>query len=149
MNKEYYTVQQIAQLLDLHEKTVQRYIREGKIKAQKVGKSWRVAKENLDTFTGKSKEQAKSLQKARTKKRPKGRVIVSAVVDIDDCTREEAIRISNTLTAVFTSRNFDFGNSTMHTQYIEQEIKLRIMLWGHIGFMENIIPSIGALVDHE
>ena len=147
MNKEYYTVQQIAQLLDLHEKTIQRYIREGKIKAQKVGKSWRVTKENLDEFTGMVQEEGDEAVKAAKNKGTEQRVIVSAVVDVDECNKEEAIRISNTLTAVLNSRNFDFGNSTMHTQYIEQEEKLRLMLWGHLEFMENIIASISALVD--
>ena len=147
MNKEYYTVQQIAQLLDLHEKTIQRYIREGKIKAQKVGKSWRVTKENLDEFTGIAEEEGDESVKTAKNKGPEQRVMVSAVVDVDECNKEEAIRISNTLTAVLNSRNFDFGNSTMHTQYIEQEEKLRLMLWGHLEFMENIIASISALVD--
>src|SRR6056297_521017 len=147
MNKEYYTVQQIAQLLDLHEKTIQRYIREGKIKAQKMGKSWRVTKENLDEFTGIAEDEDDESGKATKNKRTEQRVMVSAVVDVDECNKEEAIRISNTLTAVLNSRNIDFGNSTMHTQYIEQEEKLRLMLWGHLEFMENIIASISALVD--
>ena len=51
MNK-YYTVDQIAELLTLHPKTVQRYIREGKIIAQKVGKRWCVSENNLNKFTG-------------------------------------------------------------------------------------------------
>ena len=147
MNKVYYTVKQIAQLLELHEKTVQRYIREGKIKAQKVGKSWRISKENLDDFTGTAEDEGDESRKKMKYTRVGQKVMVSAVVDIDACEREEAIRISNTLTAVLNSRNFDFGNSSMHTQYIEQEKKLRLMLWGHLEFMENIIGSISALVD--
>jgi len=147
MNKGYYTVKQIAQLLELHEKTVQRYIREGKIKAKKVGKSWRISKENLDDFTGRSEEEGDESQKGTRYTGTHQRIMVSTVVDIDECEREEAIRISNTLTAVLNSRNFDFGNSTMHTQYIEQERKLRLMLWGHLEFMENMIASISALVD--
>jgi excisionase family DNA binding protein len=147
MFKEYYTVKQIAQLLDLHEKTIQRYIREGKIKARKVGKSWRVTKANLVRFTRIAEEEGDKSVKAAKNKDTDQRVMVSAVVDVDECNKEEAIRISNTLTAVLNSRNFNFGNSTMHTQYIEQEEKLRLMLWGHLEFMENIITSISTLVD--
>ncbi|MFW6263134.1 MAG: helix-turn-helix domain-containing protein [Thermotogota bacterium] len=147
MYREYYTVKQIAHLLELHEKTVQRYIREGKIKAQKVGKSWRISKDNLDDFTGKTEEEQDETRKKNNDMGIRPRAMVSTVVDIDECEREEAIRISNTLTAILNSRNFEFGNSTMHTQYIEQEKKLRLMLWGHLEFMENIIASISALVD--
>ena len=42
-----YTVEQIAELLSLHPKTVQRYIREGKIIANKVGKRWFISESNL------------------------------------------------------------------------------------------------------
>jgi len=146
MYKEYYTVKEIANILELHEKTVQRYVREGKIKAQKLGKSWRVTKESLDEFTGKSDGEGDESQKKVKSKWEEQRIMVSAVVDIDQCQREEAIRISNTLTAVLNSKNFDFGNCSMRTQYIEQEQKLRLMLWGHLKFMENIMASISTLV---
>lgn len=38
MNKDYYTVNQISNMLNIHPKTIQRYIREGKLRAAKVGK---------------------------------------------------------------------------------------------------------------
>src|SRR6056297_52839 len=124
MYKEYYTVKQIAESLDLHEKTIQRYIREGRIKAQKFGKSWRVKEEDLYEFTGEQNQSGKNTEETEHEER----VMVSAVVDIDDCGKDEAIRICNTLTAVLNSKTFEYGRSTMHTQYIETEGKLRLML---------------------
>ena len=43
MIEDYYTVEQISTMLKIHPKTVQRYIREGKLRATKIGKGWRVA----------------------------------------------------------------------------------------------------------
>ncbi|MBG0787603.1 MAG: helix-turn-helix domain-containing protein, partial [Anaerolineaceae bacterium] len=36
MVEKYYTVEQIAEIINLHPKTIQRYIREGRLNAQKV-----------------------------------------------------------------------------------------------------------------
>jgi excisionase family DNA binding protein len=43
VKETYYSVEQISQMLSIHPKTVQRYIREGKMRAAKIGKSWRVS----------------------------------------------------------------------------------------------------------
>jgi excisionase family DNA binding protein len=47
-----YTVSQAAGLLQPHEKTVQRYIREGKLPATKIGRSYRISGHDLSVFTG-------------------------------------------------------------------------------------------------
>ena len=146
MIKEYYTVQQVAAIVGLHEKTVQRYIREGRIKALKIGKSWRVTKKDLDDFTLMSKEQTAHKESNTQRIKSNNRMMVSAVMDIDDCDKEEAIRISNSLSAVMNSRNFDFHRCTFHTQYLEQEDKLRLMLWGHPQFIEHIMASVTVLI---
>lgn len=147
MNREYYTVKQIAKFLNLHEKTVQRYIREGLIKAQKFGKSWRVNEEDLNKFTGEATNEPDEAEDVGEGSKNDERVMVSAVVDIDNCDKDEAIRICNTLTALLNSKSFVYGKSTMHTQYIETERKLRLMLWGQLQFMENMINAVSALVN--
>ena len=50
MTEPYYSVEQIAAMLDMHPKTIQRYIREKRLKAQKIGKAWRVTGHDLSTF---------------------------------------------------------------------------------------------------
>jgi excisionase family DNA binding protein len=44
-------VEDIAKALDVNMETIRRYIRKGKLKAQKIGKRYYVSKENLITFT--------------------------------------------------------------------------------------------------
>jgi excisionase family DNA binding protein len=46
------TVQQAAQQLRLHPKTVLRYIREGRLRASRIGKGYRIAQADLDALTG-------------------------------------------------------------------------------------------------
>ena len=44
MEQKFYSVGEIARILGLHPKTVQRFIREGKLKARKIGRAWRVSR---------------------------------------------------------------------------------------------------------
>ena len=47
---ENYTTQQVADILQLKPKTIREYIKQGKIRAYKIGKSWRVTEEDLKEF---------------------------------------------------------------------------------------------------
>jgi excisionase family DNA binding protein len=49
-NSSFYTVGQVAKLLQVHWQTVLNYIKSGKLKAIKLGKGYRVQKKALDEF---------------------------------------------------------------------------------------------------
>jgi excisionase family DNA binding protein len=46
------TVEQAAEELKLHPKTVLRYIREGRLEATRIGKAYRIDRSKLDAFAG-------------------------------------------------------------------------------------------------
>ena len=46
----FFTTDQLAKILDLSMLTVRRYLREGKIKAVKIGQRWYISNKNLDIF---------------------------------------------------------------------------------------------------
>ncbi|MEU4725241.1 helix-turn-helix domain-containing protein [Nonomuraea dietziae] len=52
MPEQPYTVEQVANLLGLHVKTIRGYVRDGRLKATRIGKQYRIARHDLDTFTG-------------------------------------------------------------------------------------------------
>lgn len=45
-----YTVEDLVDMLKLSDKTVRVYLREGKIKARKIGLRWFITEENLKKF---------------------------------------------------------------------------------------------------
>ena len=45
-----YTLEEIAELLHITRRTLYSYVKEGKLKAVKVGKYWRVTEKNLEEF---------------------------------------------------------------------------------------------------
>ena len=141
MPESYYTVEKISEMLSIHPKTIQRYIREGKLRANKVGKGWRVSGHDLSVFMEQNRPNEIK------KEPPQTRVEVSAVVDMV-CGEHEAMRLTNLLNGALLSKPPEYGRSSMHTQYIPEQNKLRISLWGGIEFTEFVMTSIAHLTQN-
>jgi len=87
MSEEVYTVEQFAERLKLHPKTVLRFIREGRVRAVKVGRSWRILRSELEAFGGFSP--AANAAGVR----------VTAIVDVPDISAERAQRLAAFVTS--------------------------------------------------
>lgn len=144
MYERFYTVDQVSELLHMHPKTIQRYIREGKLRAAKIGKGWRISGHDLSLFTeGVAKTDSEGFGEAPRK----SRVQISSVIDIVYISKDAAIRIVNTLNAALNAKPSEYGSSSMSAQFIESERKVRITLWGGPDFMEVILSSINAMME--
>lgn len=143
MEKEFYTVDQIAKMLNIHPKTIQRYIREGKLRATKIGKSWRISGHDLSCFT----EKNEAVYSAKSEISVENRVKASSVIDITVINREEANRISNSLTAAMNVKPVECGHASLHTQFLEADNVLRITLWGNANFMSGIFSFVEIFVN--
>ena len=49
-DKELYSVRELEKILPITPLTIREYIRKGKIKGKKIGKSWFVLKQDLEAF---------------------------------------------------------------------------------------------------
>ncbi|MFD7641294.1 helix-turn-helix domain-containing protein [Kitasatospora sp. NPDC059795] len=83
--QEFYSVEDVAELLGLHVKTVRGYVRDGKLKAVRIGKQYRIARAEVEAFTGGGGAAGPS--------RAEVRVEVSAVVQLDGVGRGDADRL--------------------------------------------------------
>ena len=135
MDKKYYSVNEIANMLNLHQKTIQRYIREGKIKANKIGKAWRVEDNELKIF-------ANNIGITQlTDQKPK-QIKASTVIDIPISDKERANRIITALNGAMISKPLEYNFSSLHSQYIESENLVRLSIWGNLDFISSIISLI-------
>lgn len=125
-------------MLSIHPKTVQRYIREGKFRASKIGKSWRVSGHDLSRFTEENGNNFTEISESVTKQRIK----ISAVVDINVFNKNEANRIINSLTAAMNVKPPEYGTTSMHALFLEPDNTVRITLWGNIKFISAILNII-------
>lgn len=87
MSGVFLTVDQAAEQLKLHPKTVIRYIREGRLPAAKIGKSYRIERARLDAFAGVAAGSADTVMRA------------TCVVDIPGLRSEDAERLATFLGA--------------------------------------------------
>ncbi len=87
---ELYSVEQVADRLGLHVKTVRNYVREGRLKAVRIGKQYRIAREDLEAMTGRPEPPAEPVRRER-------HVEVSSIVEIDAISPETANRLTTSL----------------------------------------------------
>lgn len=140
MERDYLTVEQISEMLNIHPKTIQRYIREGKLRAIKVGKGWRVSGHDLSVFIESNKVDSEKFKAERT-------ITASSVIDIATNGTEDAIRIMNLLTSALNAKPSEFSKTSMQSQYIEREDMVRVTLWGDIRFMAVMVEMIITITE--
>jgi len=142
MGDSFYSAEQVAQMLGMHIKTIQRYMREGTLPATRIGKRWRVSGHDLSAFTERPAAE-------KPVERGEAPVKASTVLDIRVGGREEAIRIVNTLTAVLNGKPPEYGASTLTAQFIEPERTVRVALWGTLRFTQAMLGFVATLTGEE
>lgn len=158
MENQFYTIDKIAEILGLHHKTIRKFITEGKLAASKVGKQWRISGHDLSVFMEKNNVNISDekiseesnidfVTNGEVKDNIKQKVNVSTVVDINDVDKEEYFRISNTLIALMNCKDSKMGKSTINMKYDEKVNRLRVLLWGNVSFIEEMLSSISMLVE--
>src|ERR1700712_4967897 len=100
MPKELFTADEVAERLGLHVRTVRNYVRDGRLKAVRIGKQYRISRANLEQLTGSGI--GKTIQESTRRQRA---VEVSTVVQIDAIGRSDADRLSILLTSASMSRD--------------------------------------------
>jgi len=68
---EIMTTKEMAKYLKLHEITICKYVREGKIPAIRIGRSWRFDKEVIDKWIGEGQKKPQIVKKSKPKAAPK------------------------------------------------------------------------------
>lgn len=133
MSEEVYTVEQFAERLKLHPKTVLRFIREGRVRAVKVGRSYRILRSDLEAMTGVVRPQS-----------PTG-VSVTSIVDMSEVGPERAEQLSCTLPSLRMSRETPVDQMTMHITYDPARRHLKVMLVGSPDDTAVILKMIQVL----
>jgi len=158
MENQFYTIDKIAEILGMHHKTIRKFITEGKLGANKVGKQWRISGHDLSIFMEKNNVSINNkkiseesnidfITNGEVKDTINQKVNVSTVVDINDVDKEEYFRISNTLIALMNCKDSKMGKSTVNMKYDEKVNRLRVLLWGNVSFIEGMLSSISMLVE--
>lgn len=126
----------MADILGLHPRTIRRFMREGRLKATKLGKQWRIQREHLDSLIGAQAEVGGQSD----------RIHVSAVADIRVASEEDAYRITNSMLAVTTGKGPEYGDVRYESLYLKEEGKARLMFWGDAAFIGTALITMKKIV---
>jgi excisionase family DNA binding protein len=137
MSEEVYTVEQFAERLKLHPKTVLRFIKDGRLRAVKVGKSYRILRTEMEAMTGISPEVFRGAIAAyrgvleQRGARPAARV--TSIVDLSDIGPDAAQRIARTLTAARTSQTEHADAMSLEVVHDPPRRHLKVLIVGSPG----------------
>ena len=150
MERYLYSVEKVANLLEVHQKTILRYIKEGKLKANKIGGRWRIHGNDLSRFVGhRDATGLEGSMPSQDTRKPKAcgspELWVSTVVHGENIDKENAIRISNTLIALLNSKTEQDGKSRLDTVYFEEDLKIQVLIWGSLSFTQHLLRILEGL----
>ena len=141
---ELYSIDQVAEVLGLHVRTVRSYVREGRLKAVRIGKQYRIAREDLAALTGGAVPAP-----ARETARRTRHVEASSIVEIDAIAPAAADRIANTLVAAANSRSGTDEPLRVQTLYDEERARMKVVILGGVNVAGDILRLIGTLMESE
>jgi excisionase family DNA binding protein len=119
MSQQLFTVEQVAQSLNLHVRTIRNYVRAGRLKAARIGKQYRIARSDLEAFTGGSGP-AISERLAE--------MFATTVVQIEGISQHSATRLTALLTGAAKAHHSDEGPLNVSTVYDEERECLRVVI---------------------
>lgn len=136
MNERYYSVQDVADRLGLHVRTVRGYVRDGQLPAVRIGKQYRITQSALEGFTGGPVPATPGETAVRVR-----RVEASSIVEIDAVDPTTAHRLATMLTAL-SGRGADAHPLHVQTVYDEERAWLKVVILGGLGDTARIFTSI-------
>jgi excisionase family DNA binding protein len=136
MPQELYSVEQVANRLGLHVRTIRNYVRDGRLKAVRIGKQYRIAREDLEEFTGTTAAALEVDESSR-------HVEASSIVHIDAIDRAGADRIS---THVMGSLNqAGIGRLRAEVMYDEERAVLKVIILGDLASTAELLRLINLM----
>jgi excisionase family DNA binding protein len=136
-----YSVEQVAERLGLHVRTVRAYVRDGRLKATRIGKQYRIAHADLEALIGTPVAEPASAGRTRS-------VDVSAIVDIEVVPPELAMRITNGLVGA-ANMNARTGTERLRvdTAYDETRARLKLIVTGGLGAVSAMLEFLRQYVE--
>lgn len=135
MSGELYTVEQAAERLKLHPKTVLRMIHEGRLKAARLGKAYRIAGHDLDAAAGVARAEARGSPDRAT-----------VIVDFGDLSPDLAQRLGSTLTGMLGGHKVRREPMTVETAYDPALRRLKMVATGNPEDAAALLSSAAFLL---
>jgi excisionase family DNA binding protein len=135
-----YSVEQVAERLGLHVRTVRNFVRDGRLKAVRIGKQYRIAREHLEELTGVRDGPLADSSSPRHAE-------ASSIVQIEGVTFDEASRITNALMASAKGRPETAVPLRIDTIYDRDRTRLKVIISGSIATTASLLKFVNAFLE--
>jgi excisionase family DNA binding protein len=134
-----FSLEEVAKRLGLRVRTVRGYVRAGRLKALRIGKQYRVAREDLESITGPRGWRA-SIARHRQPE-------VSSVVRADAVSQEAADRVTDHLRDAVKAPRDDGSALRVEAIYDRGHAQLSVIVIGSLGAAAAIFGLLNAMLD--
>ena len=141
MSDELYSVDQVAERLGLHVRTVRNYVRDGRLKAVRIGKQYRIARADLEALTGHPPAAS------GTGSEPARHVEVSSIVQIEAISFDAAGRVTNAMMAAAKTRPEADGPLRVDTIYDQERARFKVIITGGIATTASLLKFMNAYLE--
>jgi excisionase family DNA binding protein len=114
----FHTVDRAAERLAVHPKTVLRFIRDGRLRATRIGKAWRILASDLDAFAGVPTAPARANEPIR----------VTAIADLPDVSMDVSRRLATALQALVLTPRDRARSIRLDTVYDPERSHLKVIV---------------------
>ena len=139
MTSNLYSAEQVAEMLNLHVKTVRRYVRDGRLKAKRIGKEYRITRADLEAFAGEVRPAEKEVPRTR-------HVIASSIVDVDAISTRESDRVTTMIMASLNARRGEGDFPRVDSIYYPEQGRLRVTITASLVLTCELIQMIDVLL---
>ncbi|GGU73354.1 MerR family transcriptional regulator [Streptomyces albospinus] len=136
-------MEQVAERLGLHVRTIRSYVRDGRLAAVRIGKQYRIAHQDLEAFTGRPVPAPPDDVDGRQL-----HTEVSSIVEVDAVDAETAHRLTTLLMGSAANRRAEDGSLRIQTVYDEERARLKVVVLGSLAdtarlfaYMEGVLAS--------
>lgn len=136
MADELWTVETAAERLKMHPKTILRFIRKGKLRATRIGKSYRIVRADVEAFAGLPLPNA-----------PSDNASMTSIVDVPDVTPELAQKWAMTIASALNTRPDQTRHIRADTMYEPERAHLKIVVMGAPNDTVNLLNLIRLWLD--
>ncbi|MEU4782572.1 helix-turn-helix domain-containing protein [Micromonospora sp. NPDC023633] len=135
MSEEMYSVEQVAERLGLHVRTVRGYIRAGRLRAVRIGKQYRIARADLDALTGRPAPAGGAA------------VEVSSILQIDGVDRAAADRLATLVLAAANTTHHPAHPLRIQTVHDEERNRMKIVILGGASATADVLRLVDSVLD--
>ncbi|MBT2448769.1 helix-turn-helix domain-containing protein [Streptomyces sp. ISL-43] len=142
--QELYSVGEVAERLGLHVRTVRNYVRDGRLKAVRIGKQYRISREDFEALTSLPADTGAGTDAAVGAGRR--HVEVSSIVQIDAIGPDAASRLATLVTATAQSPRDTPDPLRVQTVYDKERARMKIVILGDAATTADLLHLVDGVL---